>query len=87
MKYETETLKKIANISALAGIITLQSWMIPAIIQAFNEGNGPPLASCFLMIAGFIMMTLHSVTFRVHLYTFCNLTGILGNMVLICLLL
>lgn len=74
------------KIAGIAGIAILQSWLIPAIVQAAKTGIGPPIVSCALMIVGFCLLSFHSVKTRAHLYTVCNLIGIVGNVTLIGLL-
>jgi hypothetical protein len=71
------------KLAGIAGIGILQSWMLPAIVQAAKIGAGPPVASCLLMITGFILLSVHSIKTRAHLYTICNGVGIVGNITMI----
>ena len=76
-----------AQYAGLVGMILIHSSAIPGIYSALTGGPIPPALMIAQNCLALTLLTFHAFRFRIWLYLAGNLFGLIGQIVLLCLIL
>lgn len=78
---------KAYRIAGIVGMVLIHSSSIPGIISALNGGNIPPIEMIGQNCIALALLSIHAAHFRVWLYLFGNVAGLIGQLILFGLIL
>ena len=74
---------KTARLAGIVGMILIHSSSIPGILSVVNGGNIPPMEMIAQNCLALSLLSFHAAHFRVWLYLFGNLAGLIGQLILL----